>query len=259
MIPSGATAVMSTRKSPKRKKSSPQTKPLPAPVDKDPRDGLEFFPTPPWATRALTKYVLPLVTTGLDQLTYWEPCCGEGHQAEVLNESFGRGYASDVYPHGYGAVGSFVGIGGLDLDIAHCPFRPDWVINNPPFGLAVDVVERALQEAIEGVAMLVRTLWIESDERYQLFSRYEPTLQATYAERVPMVQYRWDPEASTATSYSWVIWKKPFGGCGPGGMPSWRTVIIPPVCRKELSRPDDVARFTSRQSVPLLAYAGAAA
>ncbi|WP_336800636.1 SAM-dependent DNA methyltransferase [Kaistia sp. MMO-174] len=259
MIPSGATAVMSARKSPKRKKAGLKSKPLPCPVDKDPREGLEFFPTPPWATRALTRYVLPLVSAELGEQSYWEPCCGEGHQAEVLNESFGHGYASDVYPHGYGAVGSFVGADGFDLDIARCPFRPDWVITNPPFGLAVEVVERALEEAIEGVAILVRTLWIESDERYQLFSRYQPTLQATFAERVPMVQYRWDPVASTATSYSWIIWRKPFVGCGHGGMPSWRTVIIPPVCRQELSRPDDVARFTGRQSVPLLSFAEVAA
>lgn len=254
MKPSGSSAVMSVRKSPRKTKEERQAKqkakhfdPIPPTIDRvsDPRRGLDFFPTPPWSTRGFLDLALPLVAADFAHKSVWEPCCGEGHMAEVLGERFGRVHASDVYPHGYGAVGSFVGAAGLDLDIARCPWRPDWIITNPPYNLAIEVAERALVEAREGVALLVRTLWIESAERFDLFRRHQPTLMATYAERVPMVEFRWDPEASSATSYSWIVWAKVFGDTVPAiGLPSWQTVIIPPICRDTYSRPGDIARFS---------------
>lgn len=262
MKPRGSSAVMSARQSPRKpaaERTGKRAKKVatPAPADlrpRDPREGLDFFPTPPWATRALPEWVLPGGATAMRGRSVWEPCCGEGHQAEVLAEYFGRVHASDVYPHGYGAVGSFIGNAGLDLDIARCPFAPDWIITNPPYSLAVEVVERALAEAREGVAVLVRTLWIESDDRYQLFCRHEPWMVATFAERVPMVQYRWDPEASTATSYSWIVWLKTGGVFARprGPAPSYNGMLIPPVCRATLTREDDVRRFTRVADAPLL-------
>lgn len=262
MKPSGSSSVMSVRKSPRKTKEERQAKraakhmvPLPVDVTRaaDPRRGLDFFPTPPWATRAFLDLALPLVAVDLAHQSVWEPCCGEGHMAAVLGERFGGGvHSSDVYPHGYGGVGSFVGLGGLDLDIARCPWRPDWIITNPPFNLAVEVAERALAEARYGVALLVRTLWIESAERFDLFSRHQPTLMATYAERVPLTEMRWDPEASSATSYSWIVWAKSSGETVPAfGMPSWRTVIIPPICRDKYSRAGDITRFAFRDQIDM--------
>jgi hypothetical protein len=45
--------------------------------------------------------------------------------------------------------------------------------------------------------------------RYErLFSDRPPTAYAPFAERVPIVRGRWDPDASTATSYAWFVWHK---------------------------------------------------
>jgi hypothetical protein len=41
-----------------------------------------------------------------------------------------------------------------------------------------------------------------------LFRDRPPTLYAPFVERVPMVKGRWDPGASTATSYAWFVWRK---------------------------------------------------
>src|ERR1700686_5629894 len=79
----------------------------------EPPDALDFFCTPPWATRALCKHVLfasggsfPMPLSG------WEPAAGEGHMAEVLMEYFQQVHASDVFDYGCGyEVGSFVGCG----------------------------------------------------------------------------------------------------------------------------------------------------
>ena len=63
----------------------------------DPVDSLDFFPTPPWATRALFKHVL-LDAHG----TAWEPAAGAGHMAEVMRECFAQVHASDVFDYGVG-------------------------------------------------------------------------------------------------------------------------------------------------------------
>lgn len=263
MKPSGGQAVMAARKSPrsavkarKAKRASKHYEPKPEVElkESDPRDDLDFFPTPPWATRALLEHVIPELKDIAHLLGAWDPCCGEGHMTIPLAEYFAQVYASDIYPHGFGQVGAFVAGGGLDLgDRAHCPFPPDWILFNPPFALAIEFVERALREATKGVAALVRTGWLESKERFDLFSRFEPTRAGVFAERVPMVKHRWDPEASSATSYTWFVWERRGGVFRPAGNgpPEFPTRIIPPVCRDTLmferdlvlARPEDHGLF----------------
>ena len=52
----------------------------------------------------------------------------------------------------------------------------DWIITNPPFRLAEQFILKALNHATEGVAMLVRTSFLESIGRYSsLFSVRPPT------------------------------------------------------------------------------------
>lgn len=196
---------------------------------------LDFFPTPPWATRALMHDVLEW---GLnDYPKVWEPACGEGHMARVLMEECGFMFASDVHDYGVDSrVGSFVGRGA---DVVDCPFDPDWVITNPPFNLALEFAERGLRVARRGVALLVRSAWSEGNERFnRLFSVSPPSIIAQFCERVPMVKGRWDPKASTATSYAWFIWLKQDSPHRPTEF-RW----IPPGARERNSRPDDVKRF----------------
>lgn len=198
----------------------------------DPVESLDFFPTPPWATRALLRHVIPDATG-----TCWEPACGEGHMAEVLRERFDV-FASDVHDYGRGyPVGHFAGRMDVPQAPAECPVRPDWIITNPPFTLAVPFAERAIAEARRGVALLVRSVWAEGGERYErLFLRHPPSVIAQFAERVPMVKGRWDPAAATATSYAWFVWDR---AVLPGTIFKW----IPPGCRQRLEQPGDRAKF----------------
>jgi hypothetical protein len=216
-IPKGSTSVMAQRR--------------------EPPDALDFFPTPPWATRALFRHVLP--TIGVETIaSVWEPGSGAGHMTEVIAEfASGQTIGSDIFDYGYGQA---------PVDFLHdeplC--RPDWVITNPPFALACEFALRALELATEGVALLVRTQWIEGIGRYEkLFRDRPPTLYAPFVERVPMVKGRWDPDASTATSYAWFVWRQ-------GDHSATRIFWIPPGCRRELARPDDVARFAAWSLVP---------
>lgn len=191
----------------------------------DPVDSLDFFPTPPWATRALFPFIPPTETS-----LAWEPAAGAGHMSEVLCEKFLTVIASDIHDYGHG--------------YEVCDFRSeplsdaDWIITNPPFNLASSFANKALERARHGVALLVRTAWLEGAKRHaELFSVTPPSIVALFSERVPMVKGRWDPKASTATSYAWVIWY--IGEPDVGTKLKW----IPPGRKAALTSPNDVARF----------------
>ena len=167
------------------------------------------------------------------KMTCLEPACGAGHMSKVLKEYFGEVRSSDAYQYGYGAVRNY-------LDVPYEANAVDWVITNPPFRLAQDFVHRSLVVARRGVAVLVRTVFIESVGRYRnLFEKTPPTICAQYTERVPMVKGRLDRKASTATGYAWLIWKKPLSG-------STRLVWIPP-SRKASERDTDYTLGTKRR------------
>lgn len=198
-------------------------------------DSLDYFPTPPWATRALIDLVLfEALSIEVKDAIAWEPACGEGHIAEVLSEYFREVVASDIHDYGYGEH-------VVDFLVCEQLARKedaDWIITNPPFGdLSEAFLLHAMKLAKVGVAIFVRLQWLETNGRYErVFSQFPPTLIAFFAERVNLCKGRWDPEGTTATAYIWLVWVK---GKNPRA-PFW----IPPGCREAFARPDDVERFT---------------
>lgn len=204
-------------------------------------DALDFYPSPPWSCRALVEDVLPQLGVAFHtaSMTLWEPAAGGGHMVEALRPYVREAFASDVYDYGRGyAVGSFIGEGP---DVAQCPFKPDLIVTNPPFNRAMEFADRALELARVGVALLVRSNWAEGCDRYQrLFRDRPPSVIAQFVERVPMVKGRWDPDASTATSYAWFVWRK--------ADRSRRCTFfwIPDGARLRHSRADDVRQFAER-------------
>ncbi len=187
-------------------------------------DSPDDFPTPPWATRGLIEYILD-DKSALKRMTCLEPACGAGHMAKVLGEYFREVRCSDAYNYGYGEVRDF---------LTH-PFEVDavdWVITNPPFRLGEEFVLRALTLAKRGVAILARTVFIESVGRYQkIFHETPPSKFAQFTERVPMVRGRLDKKATTATGYAWLVWEKK--------RPRSPQLMWVPPCRKKLERVDD--------------------
>lgn len=193
----------------------------------EPHDSLDYFPTPLWATRALLTHCINLTGASV-----WEPACGCGAMVRAITEYAARVAASDVHDYGWSHVVH-------DFLQPFTPFHPagthpsfDWIITNPPFRLAEKFVHRGLEVAKKGVAILVRSVFIESVGRYEtLFRPNPPSVMAQFVERVPMVKGRLDKTASSATSYCWLIWK-----CNSSDRPAlfW----IPP-SRKWLERPGD--------------------
>lgn len=208
-------------------------------------DDLDYFPTPPWAARAggeLIRQIDPHART------CWEPACGGGHMVHGLRDYFDFVAPSDIHDHGFAdlmAVGDFLGDDPFEGVLPAF----DWIVTNPPFVRGEAFVRTAWARASRGVAMLLRLQFLEGAARYRLFQDVPLTCVAPFAERVPMVKGRWDPEASSATAYAWFIWTKP---CviDAQGLPRLR--FIAPGTRARLSRTEDLTTFVGLADAPLL-------
>jgi hypothetical protein len=147
--------------------------------------------------------------------------------ARVLQEYFGDVRSADAFDYGYGEIRDF-------LTFPYEAGSIDWVITNPPFRLAEEFVLKALGIAKRGVAILARTVFLESVGRYEgIFQNCPPSKFAQFVERVPMVKGRLDMKATTATGYAWMVWEK-----GAADQP--RLMWVPP-CRRRLERMTDYA------------------
>ncbi len=187
-------------------------------------DSPDDFPTPPWATRALIEHVIG-GKDALQSMSCLEPACGAGHMSKVLKEYFGNVQSADAFYYEYGDIRDF-------LTYPYETNTVDWVITNPPFRLAEEFVLKSINVARCGVAILARTVFIESVGRYNRIFKSEPlTHFAQFTERVPMVKGRLDKKATTATGYAWLVWNKQ-QRCEP------KLVWVPP-CRKRLEMAND--------------------
>lgn len=211
-------------------------------------DALDYFPTPPWATRALCEWLLARGEP-LSSFRAWEPACGEMHMAHALAEYFEDVRATDVHQYGNNGLCDF-----LMLD-TYAPWAPvEWIITNPPFLVAEQFIATARRHARRGVAMLVRTNFLEGQDRHRnIFTgEHQPSHVLQFAERVGMFQGRLievgkpDPfnldekgkprKAATATSYCWLLWLP-----GHANRPTELHWIAP--CRTQLERPGDYPAY----------------
>jgi hypothetical protein len=152
--------------------------------------------------------------------------------AKVLKEYFRDVHCADAYHYGYGKVRDF-------LTYPYETNSADWVITNPPFRLAEDFVLRALNIARFGVAILARTVFLESVGRYEgIFRNTPPTKFAQFTERVPMVKGRLDMKATTATGYAWLVWEK-------NDLSEMSRLMWIPPCRRQLERKNDYISLAS--------------
>ena len=189
----------------------------------EPHNSLDDFPTPPWATRALCEFLLSLRTVGVPFGSCREPAANRGHMVNPLKEYFALVEASDVHDYG-------VGYPAVDYLWGPKPDPVDWTITNPPFRLAEQFVERAIATSEIGVAVIVRSAFLEGVGRFQrLFSILPPSYVLQFSERVVMHKGKLSPTGSTATAYAWLVWV---------GKAQTQLRWIAP-CRKQLERASD--------------------
>lgn len=148
----------------------------------------DCYETPAWVTRAL----LPHFPRKPDRIL--EPACGSGKMVAVLSDiAFVEG--TDITD-------------GVDfLAIDDLRRTPDAIITNPPYVLAREFIDRALDLTfhIKGwVAMLLRTDYDHAKTRSDLFGECE-----CFAKKLVLTKrIKWfeDSTGSPSFNHAWFIW-----------------------------------------------------
>lgn len=182
------------------------------------RKANDFYATPPWVTRALIPH-LPRISGQV-----WEPAAGDGAMARVLSEAGYNVICSDLHlPKDAGSLWPnkeapsqvrVPGVGPIwkrDFLDHYALTDPDAIITNPPFSVAQQFVERAIELTAPRrgvVAMLLSTDWGHARSRKHLFSDCKAYWRKVELTKriVWFVEPDGKPKAQPSTNHAWFIW-----------------------------------------------------
>ena len=156
----------------------------------------DYYATPPHATQAL-----------LDVETFdgsiYEPCCGEGHIAKVLEENGYDVEAADLIDRGYGKS---------NLDFLLENEKRDNIITNPPFKNSVDFAKNSLWLADKKIALFLKLAFLEGVGRRDFFKTHPPIRIWVFSRRVNLMKNGEASKHSSLMCFAWFIWEKNYEG-----------------------------------------------
>jgi len=158
--------------------------------DRDPYDN---YPTPDIA-------VVELLKREAFPGSVWEPACGAGAIARFFPDCM----ASDI------RTDNIYGQGGIDFLKEHRTV--DNIVTNPPYKLARQFVEHALECATLKVAMFLKLVFLESESRYHLFAEHPPRTVYVFSKRLTLQAEGNTRKMSGMLAYAWFVWDKGFTG-----------------------------------------------
>jgi hypothetical protein len=154
----------------------------------------DFYDTPHVAVHALLK---------VEKLPkqIWEPAAGAGNVVEVLRAAGHNVFATDLNDRGCRDC-----LTRIDFLL---PVRAevDAIVTNPPYALAQQFVETALQRA-PLVIMLLRLNFIESERRRHILDNAGLARIHVFARRLPMMHRAgWEGrKANSGMAFAWFVW-----------------------------------------------------
>lgn len=165
---------------------------------KNEREQNDYYATEPKAGELLLE-----VEPDLNNI--WECACGEGHLAKVFDYAGILEKATDLINRGYGDVEDFLS----NTE----PYHNGDMVTNPPYKFAQEFVEQALHRVDTGrkVCMFLKVLFLETQKRKQLFTKYPPIYISSYrincAKNGDFKTYK-----QSAIAYTWLVWVKGYQG-----------------------------------------------
>jgi hypothetical protein len=163
------------------------------------RESEDFYPTPAYAVEELLKR--ETFEGGI-----WECACGEGDISEVLKK------------HGYGVLSTdliYRGYGTATIDfLQENSGYADNIITNPPYKFALEFVEQAKKQSKNKIAMFLKTVFLESERRYEMFQDQKFPLKCIYqfSKRVSLYKSGVKMKNSGMISYAWFVWDSAYKG-----------------------------------------------
>ena len=161
------------------------------------REANDFYATKPEA-------VVELLNVEEFSKHIWEPCCGQGHISKVLESSGYKVMSTDLIDRGYG-------VSSVDILEVTKPVHDIDIITNPPYKLANEIVRKCMTLIDDGrkCAMLLKLLFLESQQRKILFEEYPPKYVYVFSKRTNCAKDGdFDKYKSSAVAYAWFVWEK---------------------------------------------------
>lgn len=156
------------------------------------RNKHDFYPTPDYATEAL-----------LDREKFtdvWEPACGDGAISKVLIKNRIKTISTDLVDYGYGD-GS-----GRDFLLEQERLAPE-IITNPPFSLALEFAQKAMDLGVEKLALLVRLQFLEGVKRGEFFKRFPPKHVYVFSKRLSF-NVSGEFQSGGVMAFAWFVFKQ---------------------------------------------------
>lgn len=162
---------------------------------------LEHFETPEWAARAILKKEL-LTKHVID------PCAGTGVMVRAAHDIGYSVLACDIHNWGYDVqINNWLQSDNHVMEFADGAT----VFMNPPFSLAVQFVEKALELGARKIVCFQRFAWWESKTRRDFWKKNPPNRIYICSDRADC--WRHDiPQAQrgsgSPTAHAWFVWEK---------------------------------------------------
>lgn len=169
------------------------------------RRKLDAYYTPEWAAKELLKHITITGTHRALGESYTtdivlEPCSGDNIITQVLVHS------GDAWVVNNDIDESKLAEWHLDArdPSLYDAVLPDWVITNPPFSQAFEIVSIAHRYATSGVAMLLRLSFLEPTYKRQAWLAANPPNKLIV---LPRISFTGDGKTDSCT-VAWMIWDK---------------------------------------------------
>ena len=177
------------------------------------REQNDFYATSPKATALMAKWIKKNIPSCMNW-HIWEPCCGQGHLAEVLKDhDLVVSASTDLIDRGYGTQKDFLATSEMENN-------SNAIITNPPYSIALPIAKHALSllKDKEYYIFLGRIQWLEGKERKKFFDENPPKYVLVHSERVNCWRNgkpdydKKGKEVSSAICYAWYVFEKGYKG-----------------------------------------------
>jgi hypothetical protein len=150
----------------------------------------------------------------------WEPACGKGNIVLPLRQAGHEVVATDL--NNRGCPDS---VDRIDF-LFPCNVPCDAIVTNPPFSLAQQFVEKALERA-PIVAMLLRLAFYESERRKHILEGAGLARIHAFSRRLPMMHREgWEGRrANSGMAFCWMVWVRGYSGSTTISRIDWKNYV----------------------------------
>lgn len=170
----------------------------------------DYYPTEEKITEVLLKHWV----IHKNKTNVLEPCAGKRHISKVLESNGFSVTSTDIEDCNYpDTIEHYPNFYDATLEsywqreaICNGQLIYDYIITNPPYNKADEIVPLAYKYANYGIAMLLRLSWLEPTKKRAKFLQDNPPDSVIILN--PRPKFRSDTKGTDSVTSAWFIWNK---------------------------------------------------